>query len=70
MAYKYFYHQRDRFWTRIEDQDITSHVHVVDNLDTSPEWPKWNIDQYNPDCASCWLNIPHSTQYHQDNLHH
>jgi hypothetical protein len=67
MKYKFNYFPRDRFWTRWSDDDLTNHVFVVDNKDQSPQWPHWKHGHYDADCSACWLNINHSTDYHNQN---
>lgn len=69
--FSFYYHPRDRFWTRAEEDAPYDMCFVVDQDDDSPIWPHWHHgdtwrERYNPACAACWLNITHSRYYHME----
>jgi hypothetical protein len=69
--FTYYYHARDRFYTRTIDAHPFDHVFVVGDADESHIWPHWQhgaAEGYDGDCAACWLNITHSREYHARGL--
>lgn len=60
---RFIWHDRDRFWTRIDGNGDSAHcAHKGDITPIHMTYPTG----YDPDCGMCWLGCTHTEQRHND----